>query len=311
MLNLMGATRLSYIGALVQRWESKTLNGLSQTFSERIMNEDFIAGTESMCNTARSDIVSIQKELVGMQKADDSLREELVKTKKELVESKKDISRLFVDLEEMKQKYGELAKRLVVPNPETSLTPSPAPASASTSISRIKNILYTFNKDNPAAVKNGDASGVTFKNNQKKITDLDSLLAFLETKRARELGVPSDILETFKVFVLDGKLVTLSDEFDGGVGYPFLWKKKMSWRGDNSAGWSSAEAKDNDPRLGMDPSTGKKYVDPETGVAWVFPGSDSSTKKRSGDKMLSPQKKKRESGSPVSGAADEEPLTFI
>lgn len=109
------------------------------------------------------------------------------------------------------------------------------------------------------------------------------------------------------MFVVQGKLVTLSDEYDGGVGYPFLWKKKMSLRG-AARGWSSPEAKENDPRLGIDPSTGNNYVDPKTGVTWVYPGSNSSTKKkRSGDKMSLRQKKKRNSGSPVSGEEAEEP----
>lgn len=178
MLNRMGAKRLSYIGALVQRWENCTLNGLTQTFGERVMNDDFVKTTESMCNTARTDISSIQKELVEMKQAETSLQEELVKTKKEFVESKKDISRLLVALEEMKQEYGELAQKIVVPTPETPFIPSPVPASASTTLSSIKRILCTFNKDNPDAVENGDASGVTF-NNQQKITDLNSLVAFL------------------------------------------------------------------------------------------------------------------------------------
>lgn len=298
MLNRMGAGRLLRIGSLVQRWESQCTKGLTQTFGERVLNEVFIETTNSMCHTARTDIGSIQKELVEMKEEDTSLQEELANTKKEFAESKKDISRLLVGLAEMKQKYGELEQKIAVLTSEPSLI---------TSISSIKRILSTFNKDNPSAVENGDASGVTF-NNQHKITDLDSLVAFLETQRAKELGVPSDILEIFKVFVLDGKLVTLSDEYDGGVGYPFLWKKKMSWRVcQSSDGWSSAEAKENDPRLGIDPSTGKSYVDPETGVAWVCPGSDNSVKKRSGDEMSPRQKKGRNGGSPVSVVKVEEP----
>lgn len=300
MLNRIGATRLSYIGSLVQRWESCTTRGLSLTFAERIMNEGFIKDTKSMCNTATTDIASMQKKLVEMKTAETSLREELVCTKKEFAESKKDISRLLVALDEMKQKYGELEQKIAVPITETPLISSPASASASPSLSSIKKILFKFNKENPEAVKKGDASGVTF-NNQQKITDLDSLVAFLETQRAKELGVPSDILETFKVFVVEGKLVTLSDEYDGGVGYSFLWKKKMSLRGATTNGWCSDEAKENDPRLGVDPSTGKNYVDPETGVTWVHPKSDNSTKKRSGDEVSLQQEKRMRSGSPVSG----------
>ena len=73
--------------------------------------------------------------------------------------------------------------------------------------------------------------------------------------------------------------MTLSDEYHGGVGYSFLWKKKKKKKMNNNnndktegvVGWASQQAKKYDPRLGIDPATGVNYVDPETGKMWIHP----------------------------------------
>lgn len=242
MLNKIGSKRLSLLGALVQKWENMGAEGLS--FTDWIMNDDFVEVTKGLCNTnfdklrdARNDIGVIQQELSD--------------TKEELLESKRDISRLLEVNRDIYEKYEQLAQRL----PKTY------------TIDSVRSILYRFNKENPVAVAGG--GGVTF-SGFVKISSVESLSAFLGTVRARELGVPSNIIVTFKVFILDGKLVTLSEDYHGGVGYSFLWKKKAKTPG-GVVGWSTQEAKKYDPRLGIDPATGVNYVDPETGKMWVYP----------------------------------------
>ena len=134
------------------------------------------------------------------------LKKELEETREELSETKKDVARL---VSVNKDLYDKIDKML---HPHA------------ISVDGIRDTLITFNKENPAAVANG--GGVTFGTGHVKINSVDRLAEFLATVHARKLGLPSNILTTFKVFVLEGKLVTLSDEYHGGVGYSFLWKKK-------------------------------------------------------------------------------------
>lgn len=262
MLNKIGAKRISYLGALLQKWENMAAEGLS--FSDWVINDDFVETTQRLCNTGADDILD--------------LKEKLTKTEEDLQESKNDIKRLIDVNKDLYAKYEQLEK-CVRPN---------------ISIDSVKSILYKFNTENPAAV--ADGGGVTF-GGHVKIDSVESLASFLGTAHAHELGVPSNVLVTFKVFVLDGKLVTLSDDFHGGVGYSFLWmknkrknkkqKKQTQESVEVAVGWATETAKKYDPRLMIDPVTGVNYVDPETGRYWVHPvladsGSESESEVGSG-----------------------------
>lgn len=252
ILNKIGYRNLGYLGALVQKWEN--------------LADEEVSFTEWVIDTAFQDSVNKFSEAAKQQCKVDAgnmryLKRELDETKEELSESKNDIARLVSVNKDLYDKIDKL------------LHPH------SITINSIRDILKTFNRENPAAVANG--GGVTFGTGHVKINSVDKLAEFLATVHARKLGLPSNILTTFKVFVLDGKLVTLSDEYHGGVGYSFLWKKKKNTEG--VVGWASAEAKKYDPRLGVDPATCVNYIDPETGKMWIYPelvDSSSETKKR-------------------------------
>ncbi|CAM9200026.1 unnamed protein product [Pylaiella littoralis] len=248
IINKIGAKRMSYLGALVQRWENVAVEGLS--FTDWVMNDDFVEITKRLCNTNHDTVLGMKKDIQG-------LRAELSETKEELADSKRDIARL---LQVSRDIYAKLKARANA-------------NSTNNSIFRVKRVLCGFNRENAVAVASG--GGVHF-SGFSKIGSLESLRAFLASMRARELGVPCNIIETYRVFVLDGRLVTLSDEYHGGVGYSFLWKKKKSSVG--AVGWSTADAKSADPRLGVDPATGVNYVDPETGRMWVYPAGGSMPK---------------------------------
>lgn len=284
MLNKIGAKRISYLGALLQKWENMAAEGLS--FSDWVINDDFVETTQRLCNTGADDIRD--------------LGEKLAKTEEDLQESKDDIKRLIDVNKDLYAKFEQLEKR----HPQQ------------ISIESVKSILYKFNKENPAAV--ADGGGVTF-GGHVKIDSVESLASFLGTAHARELGVPSDILVTFKVFVLDGKLVTLSDEYHGGVGYSFLWtknkrknkkhkKQEKQESVEVAVGWATETAKKYDPRLMIDPVTGVNYVDPETGRYWVHPvlvDSGSGSESESGVVSGSGSESGSESGSGSgSGASD-------
>lgn len=262
MLNKIGSTRLSYVGALLQKWENTADEGVS--FTEWVLDSGFIEATKRHTKMVADSI--------------NYLTRELVKTKEELSESQKDITRLV-------SVNKDLYNRIEQQNP------------TKYSIDNIRNILIAFNKENPVAVSGG--GGVTF-DGHVKINNIDSLGSFLTTVHARKLGVPSNIVGLFKVFVLDGKLVTLSDDYHGGVGYSFLWKKKKtSVKG--AVGWSSVQAKRYDPRLGIDPTTGVNFIDPETGKMWIHPvfaRQSSEPKKRAMSETSdsSPTKKSKSEG---------------
>ncbi|CAM9866422.1 unnamed protein product [Ectocarpus sp. 12 AP-2014] len=243
MLNKIGFKHLGYLGALVKKWEDTADEEVS--FTSWVLNSVF---NESMKNFAETAQLQCKMDASKMK----YLKTELDQTKEELSETRKDISRL---VSVNKDLYDKIDRMLPLPHPQR------------LSIDSIRNILTTFNRENPVAVAKG--AGVTFGAGHVKINSVDRLAEFLETVHARKLGVPSNILTTFKVFVLDGKLVTLSDDYHGGVGYSFLWKKKKSTQG--AVGWLSVETKKYDPRLGVDPATGVNYTDPETGKMWVYP----------------------------------------
>ncbi|CAM9982707.1 unnamed protein product [Ectocarpus sp. 4 AP-2014] len=245
ILNKIGYRNLGYLGALVQKWENMADEEVS--FTEWVLDNGFIESTTKFADAARQQ----SKVDSGNMKY---LKKELEETKEELSETKKDVARL---VSVNKDLYDKIDKML---HPQT------------ISVNGIRDTLITFNKENPAAVANG--GGVTFGTGHVKINSVDKLAEFLATVHARKLGLPSNILTTFKVFVLEGKLVTLSDEYHGGVGYSFLWKKKKNKTKNNTGGvegWASEQAKKYDPRLGIDPATGVNYVDPETGKMWIYP----------------------------------------
>lgn len=289
MLNKIGSKRISYLGALLQKWENTSEEGLS--FTEWVLNNDFVDSTSAFLDATKQSVVQMSGNIRFLKK-------ELDETKEELSESKKDIARL---VSVNKDLYNKIEK----------LHPP-----AKYSIDTIRSILIKFNKENPAAV--ADGGGVTFEGHVK-INSIDSLGAFLATVHARKLGVPSNILVTFKVFVLDGKLVTLCDDYHGGVGYSFLWKKKKKST-NGVVGWSSVESKQYDPRLGIDPATGVNYIDPETGGMWIHPvlpeqsSESSESKKRavsdtsgsSSESSSVTKKLKSDDGSSVSGSEDKE-----
>ena len=279
MLNSIGSRKISYLGSLLQYWENMTKEGLPMTFVEWIVQEEFVETTKRTCKSATTDIGVLQKELA--------------ETRGDLVESRKDIDRLIEVNKDLYQKYEEIKQQMAAAS---------APAHPQLSIDIVRQILIAFNKENPGLVAKGDAGGVTFEGHSK-ITSVESLEAFLKTVHARNLGLSPDVLVNFKVFVMGGKLVTLSDEYHGGVGFSFLWKKKRGLK-DAVVGWSTPEAKQHDPRLGIDPATGNKYIDPETGKTWVYnnscgasDASDASivdnSKKRVGEELLSVPKKTR------------------
>lgn len=285
MLNKIGAKRLSLLGALLQKWENTGGEGVS--FTEWILDTTFV---DSMKHFAEATKQTCKQ----MSENTRYLKKELELTNSELSESKKDIARLVSVNKDLYQKIEELHH------------PSKY------SIDSVRNILITFNKENPIAVANG--GGVVFEEHVK-INSVETLGVFLSSEHARKLGVPSNILVTFKVFVLDGKLVTLSDEYHDGVGYSFLWKKKKKTRG--VVGWSSVLAKQCDPRLGIDPVTGVNYIDPETGKMWIHPvlaeqSSEptkralSETSESSSESSSVTKKLKSDGGSSVSGSEENE-----
>ncbi|CAM9312702.1 unnamed protein product [Ectocarpus sp. 8 AP-2014] len=68
MLNKIRSKRLSYLGALVQKWENTAVEGLS--FTEWILNDNFVETTKVLCNSgfdnmqaAKKDIAAVQEEL--------------------------------------------------------------------------------------------------------------------------------------------------------------------------------------------------------------------------------------------------------
>jgi hypothetical protein len=248
MLNKIGSKNLSYLGALVQKWENMADEGVS--FTEWVLNNTFVDSIKQFADATKQHSTDVS----GNMKY---LKNELDATKKELRESKADISRLLEANKDLCTKVDHLL------NPKRC------------TIDDIRSILINFNKENPVAVANG--GGVTF-DGCTKIFSVESLGTFLATVHARKLGVPSNILTTFKVFVLEGKLVTLSDDYHGGVGYSFLWKKKKNVRA--AVGWASVAAKRYDPRLGVDPATGVNYIDPETGKMWIHPVLPASEPKK-------------------------------
>ncbi|CAM9236257.1 unnamed protein product [Ectocarpus sp. 8 AP-2014] len=256
ILNKIGYRNLGYLGALVQKWENMADEEVS--FTEWVLDNGFIESTTKFADAVREQ----GKITSGNMKY---LKKELEETKEELSETKKDVARL---VSVNKDLYDKIDKML---HPHA------------ISVNSIRNTLITFNKENPAAVAGG--GGVTFGTGHVKINSVDRLAEFLATVHARKLGLPSNILTAFKVFVLEGKLVTLSDEYHGGVGYSFLWKKKTRKNTGGVVGWASEQAKKTDPRLGIDPATGVNYVDPETGKMWIYPelvkqSSDSESGKR-------------------------------
>ena len=241
ILNKIGYRNIGYLGALVQKWTN-------------LAEEDEISFTEWILDTPFRDEMEKFVEAAKQQGKLSSqnmrfLKKQVEDTKEELAGAKKDITRL---VSVNKDLYAKIDKLL---HPH------------SISIDRIRDTLVAFNKENPAAVANG--GGVTFGAGHAKINSVDRLAEFLATVHARKLGLPSNIIATLKVFVLEGRLVTLSGDFHGGVGYSFLWKKKKTAKG--VVGWASAEAKKYDPRLGVDPATGVNYIDPETGRMWIHP----------------------------------------
>ncbi|CAN0058612.1 unnamed protein product [Ectocarpus sp. 12 AP-2014] len=242
ILNKIGYRNLGYLGALVQKWENVADEEVS--FTEWVLDNEFVESTTKFADAAKQQ----SKVDVGNMKY---LKKELEETKEELSETKKDVARLVSVNKDLYDKIDKLLHPQAI------------------SVNGIRDTLITFNKENPTAVANG--GGVTFGTGHVKINSAHRLAEFLATVHARKLGLPSNILTTFKVFVLEGRLVTLSDEYHGGVGYSFLWKKKTKKNARGVVGWASEQAKKNDPRLGIDPATGVNYVDPETGKMWIYP----------------------------------------
>ncbi|CAN0241229.1 unnamed protein product [Ectocarpus sp. 6 AP-2014] len=245
MLNKIGYRNLGYLGALVQKWENMADEEVS--FTEWVLDNGFIESTTKFADAARQQ----SKVDSGNMKY---LKKELEETREELSETKKDVARLVSVNRDLYDKIDKMLHPHAI------------------AVNGIRDTLITFNKENPAAVANG--GGVTFGTGHVKINSVDRLEEFLATVHARKLGLPSNILTTLRVFVLEGKLVTLSDDYHGGVGYSFLWKKKNKAKKKKTwgvEGWASDQAKKCDPRLGIDPATGVNYVDPETGKMWIYP----------------------------------------
>lgn len=122
------------------------------------------------------------------------------------------------------------------------------------------------------------------------IVDIDSF-NFLVDSPVAPTKLTADYRKVYEVLVIDYKLVTLSRDFKGGVGYEFLWTRYSDL--DAPATHTKKEHGPNDPRFGiLDPETLECWRPDETGLSSSSEDEDGESKQRSKKKSKNKSKKK-------------------
>ena len=117
----------------------------------------------------------------------------------------------------------------------------------------IRETLYKFNKANNRRQKEGKQ---VLKWGESElystISSEESLVAWLKTVHASTCGLSVDTINDFKVCVFRGQLVTLSKDYEGGIGIEAFWMPdtKYDTGCKQSTSYKSAEHRKNDPRHG-------------------------------------------------------------
>lgn len=120
------------------------------------------------------------------------------------------------------------------------------------------------------------------------INSVESFETWFESDHCKNLKIqqnisPFDLAADFEVFVFQGDLVTLSKDFEGGVGVESFWSDQIS----RSTGYKSVEHLLNDPRRGYK-FEGKRW---EVCKKTTKKRKDSSKKKKKKKKTSSKKRK--------------------
>lgn len=104
---------------------------------------------------------------------------------------------------------------------------------------RVRRMVELINKNlkRPKWGPNGEFSN---------INSVESFNTWFESDHCKKFMIDPIDLTDFEVFVFEGDLVTLSKDFEGGVGVESLWSDQIS----RSTGYKSVEHELNDPRRG-------------------------------------------------------------
>ena len=137
----------------------------------------------------------------------------------------------------------------------------------------LRETLYKFNKTNYKRRKEGKE--VLRWGESKRFSSIsseESFVAWLKTVHASTCSLSVDTIDDFKVCVFRGELVTLSKDYEGGIGIEAFWvpDSKYDTVCKRSTAYKSAQHRENDPRHGYQLN----------GVKWTPKASKKSSKKR-------------------------------
>ena len=265
LLRMLGPQALSRLGGLFSAWSARNAN-VPQ--SEKLSFTDWVANRDDL--NKLNDRVDQEVECLESNLANQSMEHKsfVGKLVGDMAQKHEDllaeIKRLEVKvaLLEEAQNKGDEAATVTLKKPRSQ-----------EEFNAVRTILYKFNKANFKREKEGKEV-LKWGESEKfsMINTEDSLRAWLKTVHAVTCSLSPDTIEHFKVCVFRGKLVTLSKDYEDGVGVEALWMPDSKYDDvcKQSTRYKSKAHRENDPRHGYELN----------GVKWTPKAPKKSCKKR-------------------------------
>lgn len=270
LLRMLGPQALSRLGGLFSAWNARNAN-LPQ--EEKLSFTDWVADRDDLTKLNKrldEEVECLEAHLEMQSNAHKSFVGKLVGDMAQKHQN------LVAELESLTKKValleGARGDREEAETDEEANVTLKKPRSQE-EFNAVRMILYKFNKANfkrqsegKEVLKWGESEEFSMINTE------DSLVAWLKTVHASTCSLGADTIEHFKVCVFRGKLVTLSKDYEDGVGVEALWMPDSKYDDvcKQSTRYKSKAHRQNDPRHGYELN----------GVKWTPKAYKKSSKKR-------------------------------
>lgn len=251
VVRMLGAPALSGLGGLFKAWQARNARlppDQRMSFTDWVANRDDLT---RLSNKVDAEVKNLENQLQVQSNAHKSFVGKLVR---DMAQKHENLLAEMESLTERVRKF-EGAREEAGEEDETDEEANVTlkkPRSQE-EFNAIRVVLYRFNKANNKRHKEGKE---VLKWGESElfstISSEESLVAWFKSVHASTCGLGPDTIEHFKVCVFRGKLVTLSKDYEDGIGIEAFWMPDSKYDEvcKQAPAYKSKDHRKNDPRHG-------------------------------------------------------------
>lgn len=267
LLRMLGPQALSRLGGLFSAWHARN-EKLPQP--ERLSFTDWVADRDDLAKLNKRLDEEVEHLLSQLQVQSHAHKSFVGKLVGDMAQ-KHDL--LVAEIKSLTKRLGKFDRAQEEDETDEEANATLEKPRSQEEFNALRSMLYAFNKANFKRHKEGREVLKWGESEQfSTISNEESLVAWFKTVHASTCSLGPDTIDHFKVCVFRGKLVTLSKDYEDGVGIEAFWMPDSKYDEvcKQSTCYKSKDHRKNDPRHGYQLN----------GVKWAPKAPKKSSKKR-------------------------------